>query len=150
MIKICEALQILKNNLEMLESDLNIEQINEAIEWIKTNPAMLDRSIINQCQLINYNNFFRQPSVGLKERAKLCQNDLAKQLFLIMEKKQSNLCVAVDLVESEKILQLINNIGPYICLLKTHIDIINNYEANFILKLKELAKKFEFLIFEDR
>ena len=150
MIKISETLQILKDNLQILESDLNIEQINAAMEWIKANPTKLDRGIINQCKLINYNNFFEQQSISLKERAKLCQNNLAKQLFSIMEKKQSNLCVAVDLVESEKILQLINDIGPYICLLKTHIDIINNYEANFILKLKELAKKFEFLIFEDR
>lgn len=67
-----------------------------------------------------------------------------------MDQKKTNLCVAADLTKTSDILNLIEKIGPYICLLKTHIDIIEDFNENFINSLKSLSKKFNFLIMEDR
>lgn len=41
-----------------------------------------------------------------------------------MQEKRSNLCVSADVTSSEELLQLADSLGPSVCLLKTHIDIL--------------------------
>uniref|UniRef100_A0A671V2M7 Uridine 5'-monophosphate synthase n=1 Tax=Sparus aurata TaxID=8175 RepID=A0A671V2M7_SPAAU len=85
------------------------------------------------------------------ERAKLPNvHPLASKLLKIMEEKQSNLCVSADVTSSEELLQLADSLGPSICVLKTHVDILKDYTAAFSQKLQALAEKHNFLIFEDR
>ncbi|XP_029937253.1 uridine 5'-monophosphate synthase [Myripristis murdjan] len=84
-------------------------------------------------------------------RAKLPNvHPLASKLLRIMEEKQSNLCVSADVTSSEELLQLADSLGPKICLLKTHVDIVNDYTPALSQELKALAEKHNFLIFEDR
>lgn len=83
-------------------------------------------------------------------RAQLSSCPLAKRLFGIMEDKRTNLCVAVDLNQCNQVLELADSLGPYICILKTHVDILEDFTSAFPLKLKELASKHNFLIMEDR
>uniref|UniRef100_UPI0037E7EEF3 uridine 5'-monophosphate synthase n=1 Tax=Semicossyphus pulcher TaxID=241346 RepID=UPI0037E7EEF3 len=85
------------------------------------------------------------------DRAKLPNvHPLASKLLKIMEEKQSNLCVSADVTSSEELLQLADSLGPKICMLKTHVDILKDYTVAFSQKLKALAEKHNFLIFEDR
>ncbi|KAL4008626.1 hypothetical protein ACER0C_002478 [Sarotherodon galilaeus] len=74
----------------------------------------------------------------------------ASKLLKIMEEKQSNLCVSADVTNSEELLQLAESLGPKICMLKTHVDILEDYTSAFIQKVQALAEKHDFLIFEDR
>ena len=67
-----------------------------------------------------------------------------------MERKKTTLCLAADLTNSEEILKLAEIAGPHIAVLKTHVDIIENFSSKFVARLQELAKKFDFLIMEDR
>jgi uridine monophosphate synthetase len=85
-----------------------------------------------------------------EKRATLAKSEMAKQLFKVMATKKSNLCVAADLTKAEDILNLVESVGPYICVLKTHVDIIEDFSENFIKSLKAQAKKHNFLIMEDR
>jgi orotidine 5'-phosphate decarboxylase subfamily 1 len=71
-------------------------------------------------------------------------------LYDIMEKKQSNLCVAADVTTTAELLQLIHQVGPLICVLKTHIDILADFTPELIQELTRLAQVYEFLLFEDR
>jgi uridine monophosphate synthetase len=85
-----------------------------------------------------------------EQRAELTQNPTAKKLFTLMENKQTNLAVAADLTSSYALLELAEAIGPEICILKTHIDILDDFTPQVIKELLHLAKKHQFLIFEDR
>lgn len=85
------------------------------------------------------------------ERARLPNiHPLASKLLKIMEEKQSNLCLSADVTSSEELLQLADSLGPSICMLKTHVDILEDYTVAFSQKLQALAEQHNFLIFEDR
>jgi uridine monophosphate synthetase len=84
------------------------------------------------------------------ERAELSSNATAKRLLTTMSRKKSNLSVAIDVTDKATLLKLANEIGPEICLLKTHIDIIEDFDKDLTVQLQELAHKHDFLIFEDR
>ena len=88
--------------------------------------------------------------LSYKQRAELCQNSLAKQLFSLMEKKQTNLCVAVDVTSSQELIRLAGLLGDEICLLKTHVDILEDFTPEVMQELSDLADKQGFLLFEDR
>lgn len=75
---------------------------------------------------------------------------MAKKLFFLMERKKTTLCLAADLTNFEEILELAEIAGPHIAVLKTHADMIENFSSEFVTRLQELAKKFDFLIMEDR
>ena len=47
-------------------------------------------------------------------------------------------------------LQLAEKVGSHICMLKLHCDIISDFSISFAQQLKQLAKKHNFLLMEDR
>lgn len=55
----------------------------------------------------------------------------------------------MDLPQAQAILNLAEAVGPYICILKTHINIVNDFSEEFITSLSALAQKHNFLIMED-
>uniref|UniRef100_A0A3Q2QED1 Orotidine 5'-phosphate decarboxylase n=1 Tax=Fundulus heteroclitus TaxID=8078 RepID=A0A3Q2QED1_FUNHE len=75
---------------------------------------------------------------------------VARKLLEIMEDKKTNLCFSADVTSSEKLLWLAKLLGPKICILKTHCDILEDFSEEFSQKLKEVAEELKFLIFEDR
>lgn len=83
-------------------------------------------------------------------RASRCKNAIGSKLFNLMESKQSTICLAADLTKADAVIELADLVGPHIVLLKTHVDIIEDFSDNFIKRLKELAKKHDFLLMEDR
>ncbi|TFY60792.1 hypothetical protein EVJ58_g4920 [Rhodofomes roseus] len=84
------------------------------------------------------------------QRASKHANPAAKALLETIERKKSNLCVSVDVTKQADFLRIIDIVGPYICLVKTHIDVVEDFEPSLIDRLKELSTKHDFLIFEDR
>jgi orotidine-5'-phosphate decarboxylase len=85
-----------------------------------------------------------------EQRLQHCTNDAATQLLQLVIKKQSNLCVSLDVTTRSEFLRIADAVGPYIVLLKTHIDIISDYDSTFIDEIQQLAIRHEFLLFEDR
>ncbi|RUP50650.1 orotidine-5'-phosphate decarboxylase [Jimgerdemannia flammicorona] len=84
------------------------------------------------------------------ERAAVHPNPCARTFLELMERKRSNLSVAVDVTSKTELLEIAGKVGPYICLLKTHIDIVNDFDQDLVDQLKALSKKHDFMIFEDR
>ncbi|KAJ2820938.1 orotidine 5'-phosphate decarboxylase [Coemansia erecta] len=84
------------------------------------------------------------------QRGKEHPHPLARELFATMERKRSNLSLAADVATKAELLALADSVGPYICVLKTHIDVIADFDADLVAQLQALASKHGFLIFEDR
>lgn len=89
-------------------------------------------------------------TLSYSERAALCRNPTAKKLLTIISEKQTNLAVNCDTASASELLEFAEQVGPHICILKTHIDLLTDFTSEIILKLKRIAERYRFLLFEDR
>ena len=69
-------------------------------------------------------------------RAGLTKNAMAKTCFELMAQKGTNLCVAVDTVDVHDVLKLAAQVGPYICVLKTHVDMFAAWDISHVSTLQ--------------
>jgi len=83
-------------------------------------------------------------------RVDKCRNPAARKLMKIMAEKKTNLCFSADISDKKRLLEVVEAVGPHICMLKTHIDTLEGFDMDFAKKLRELADKYNFIIFEDR
>lgn len=75
---------------------------------------------------------------------------LIKQVRELSAQKQTHLCLSLDVTTSAQLLKLTEQLAPYILMIKTHIDILEDFSWDVIEKLIRLSEKHQFLIFEDR
>ncbi|XP_030562108.1 uridine 5'-monophosphate synthase [Drosophila novamexicana] len=109
-----------------------------------------DGSFIGGDKSVTEANDFTRTKLTYESRANLAKSPMAKRLFNLMAAKQTNLCLAADLTEADAILDMADKCGPYICLLKTHVDIVSDFSESFIVNLQALATRHNFLLMEDR
>lgn len=83
-------------------------------------------------------------------RKSLVSNNVAKRIFEIMEAKQTNLAFSVDVTTCAEVLRLVDMVGPHCCIVKTHVDILTDFNQDFVRDLVHLSQKHNFVIFEDR
>ena len=74
----------------------------------------------------------------------------SQRLQAIVKEKKTRLCLAADVKTSKELIELAKHLGPQICVLKTHIDIIKDFTPQLTKELKKIAQEEGFLIFEDR
>ena len=72
------------------------------------------------------------------------------ELKKIIKEKNTKLCFSADFETKKELFEWINLVGPHICMLKTHIDILEDFDNTVITELIRLKKKYNFLICEDR
>ncbi|RKF58223.1 Orotidine 5'-phosphate decarboxylase [Erysiphe neolycopersici] len=88
------------------------------------------------------------------QRATRSTHPLSSYLLRLMTLKKSNLCFSADVSSAKHLLSLANALGPSIVVLKTHYDLINNWDYNPTTgtgaRLAKIARRHGFLIFEDR
>lgn len=89
-------------------------------------------------------------SLNYHQRIAHTTNPVAQKLFALMHRKQTNLCISLDFTTKNELLDYADNLGSEMCVLKTHIDILQDFDFDVVTQLTRLAEKHQFLIFEDR
>lgn len=77
-------------------------------------------------------------------------NPLTIKLQETMKRKQSNLILSLDVTNQRDFFAILDRTASEIVMLKTHADILEDYDGNFVPKLQDYARKYDFHIFEDR
>lgn len=90
-------------------------------------------------------------TVSFSDRADLPNpHPLGVYLLRLISIKRSNICVSADVHSTAGLLRLAEEVGDYICVLKTHADIVDDFGERTIRGLQDLSRRKKFLIFEDR
>jgi|UniRef100_A0A7S4FGB2 uridine monophosphate synthetase len=139
---------------------LSILTLSEILECLERHNKLEADMITKVRQFLKDNSAVSVPAakpapskpktLSFKDRAALCPNPVAKRLFTIIEEKQSNLSFNPDVTKKAELLRLTDLVGPKICMLKTHIDVIEDFDEDLVVQIKNLAAKHNFVIFEDR
>lgn len=99
----------------------------------------------------NQVKFEAKKRLSYVQKLNVAEHSVAKKLLDIAVAKNSNLIASADVLTTQELLDLADKIGPHIVALKTHIDIITDFDPDStILPLKDLAMKHNFLLMEDR
>ena len=79
-----------------------------------------------------------------------CNNTLARQYMEVVCRKQSLVILAADLNTMAGLNDLVDQVGPHIAALKTHVDLVDDWTAASWAALCEKVKSHDLLIFEDQ
>ena len=79
-----------------------------------------------------------------------CDNPLSRRYMEVVCRKQSLVVLAADLNTMSGLNNLIDQVGPNIAALKTHVDLIEDWSAESWAAFCEKATAHDLLIFEDR
>lgn len=70
--------------------------------------------------------------------------------YLLVFQKKTSVCLAIDYTRTDEIESLLELAGPYICAVKLHADIIENFDLNFMLRMLDMSEARNYVILEDR
>ncbi len=91
-----------------------------------------------------------KPHLKFSDRLAVTTAPMTQKLMETILRKQSNLVLSLDVEDTATFFDILEKTGPEIFMVKTHIDIIKDFRGDFIPRLRGLAKKHDFIIFEDR
>ncbi|WHF51653.1 orotidine-5'-phosphate decarboxylase [Chryseobacterium gotjawalense] len=127
--------------------------ISEVCSILKEEGHLSDDEVerINDFLAGNVVKFKEEKRISYEQKLDLCDHSVAQKLLEIAIEKKSNLIVSADVTTTQELLALAEKVGPHIVALKTHIDILIDFNSDqTILPLKDLATKYNFLLMEDR
>lgn len=127
--------------------------ISEVCSILQENGDLCDDEVqrINDFLKGNHIQFEEKTRLSYQQKFELAQHFVSKKLLETALAKESNLIASADVTTTQELLELADKVGPHIIALKTHIDIISDFDyQNTILPLKEIASRHKFLLMEDR
>ena len=99
----------------------------------------------------NHIQFEEKVRSSYEKKLERAQHSVSKKLLETALAKKSNLIASADVTTTHELLALAEKVGPHVIALKTHIDIISDFDYDKTIKpLKALAEKHQFLLMEDR
>ncbi|RNA63374.1 orotate phosphoribosyltransferase [Chryseobacterium nematophagum] len=127
--------------------------ISEVCDILQENGELTENEVkrIHDFLQGNHIEFEDKARASYEQKLKNVQHSVSKKLLEIALAKKSNLIASADVTTTQELLALAEKVGPHIVALKTHIDIISDFEyEKTIIPLKELSAKHQFLLMEDR
>ena len=128
-------------------------KISEIVQLLEEENLLTSEEVVRIQDFLagNVVKFEENKRRSYEEKLKNCEHSVSQKLLEIAIEKKSNLIASADVITTAELLQLADKIGPNIVALKTHIDIITDFDPDkTILPLKDLATKHNFLLMEDR
>ncbi|MGC4128351.1 MAG: orotidine-5'-phosphate decarboxylase [Bergeyella sp.] len=142
---------------ELLESKgYNVHvlfSISEIVQILQDENKLADDEVsrIKDFLAGNVITFEEKKRLSYEQKLASADHSVAKRLLEISIEKKSNLIASADVVTTKELLDFAEKVGPHIVALKTHIDIITDFDHDTtILPLKDMAAKYNFLLMEDR
>ncbi|PWN70138.1 orotate phosphoribosyltransferase [Chryseobacterium phosphatilyticum] len=142
--------QLLENKGYRVHTLFNI---SEVCEILQENGELSDEEVkrIQDFLQGNHIQFEEEIRSSYEQKLQNAQHSVSKKLLEAALTKKSNLIASADVTTTQELLALAEKVGPHIVALKTHIDIISDFEyEKTIVPLKEIAAKHQFLLMEDR
>lgn len=127
--------------------------ITDVCTMLKEEGHLTDEEVerINEFLAGNVVKFEEEKRLSYEAKLEICDHSVAQKLLQIAIDKKSNLIVSADVTSTQELLELAEKVGPQIVALKTHIDILLDFDHDkTILPLKDIAAKYNFLLMEDR
>ncbi len=129
----------------------------------------ITEEVANSVQVFIRDNQTQLPALKPDIEVKPVTIPIRQRFQTILKEKKSNLCLSADLTSLDEIIevkfvdkeriffvtkffcfQLAKQVGSNICMLKIHCDILTDFSMDKIHQLKDIARKFNFLLLEDR
>jgi len=133
-----------------VHSLFNISEVVEIlreVNYIDEDEVARIQDFVNGNQVV----FEEKKRLSYEQKLESAEHSFAKKILEIAIEKKSNLIASADFISTKELLEFADFVGPHIVALKTHIDILNDFDADeTILPLKDLATKHNFLLMEDR
>lgn len=127
--------------------------ISEVCDLLQEEKMLTDDEVIRIKDFLAGNTvkFEEKKRLSYEQKLESADHSAAKKLLEIAVTKQTNLIASADVVTTQELLALAEHVGPHIAALKTHIDIITDFDFDStIIPLRDIAAKHNFLIMEDR
>lgn len=127
--------------------------ISEVVQMLSEEGMLTDIEVkrIQDFLAGNKVQFEEKKRLSYEEKLDKVKHSVGKKLLQIAIEKKSNLIASADVTTTKELLDLADKVGSHIIALKTHIDIIRDFDWDkTILPLIDLAKKHNFLLMEDR
>lgn len=127
--------------------------ISEVVEILREVNYIDEEEVARIQDFVNGNQvvFEEKKRLSYEQKLESAEHSFAKKILEIAIEKRSNLIASADFITTKELLEFADFVGPHIVALKTHIDILNDFDADeTILPLKDLATKHNFLLMEDR
>lgn len=83
------------------------------------------------------------PRLPFDERARVVKQPVAKKLLDIVHAKKTNLCVAIDVTTSSELVRLTQEVAPFVCAVKTHIDALEDFAYDKVNALKSRPELYQ-------
>lgn len=83
-------------------------------------------------------------------RWEMCTLPMARTFMEVAARKKSLVCLAADRSTMAGLNQLLEDVGPYIAALKTHVDLVDDWSVEGWTSFCAKARTMDLLIFEDR
>ena len=109
----------------------------------------LDADLADQVRVF-VNKPVEIPELSFTQRLESTEAPMTRQLMETMLRKRSNLVLSLDVEGVNEFFEILEQTGPEICMVKTHVDILETFRGDFVPRLKALAQRHDFHIFEDR
>lgn len=108
------------------------------------------KDFIQSHQIVSAKDAKKKMRFSYDTKTEKATHPVTNKLLDIVKTKETNLIFSADVTSKAELLDLAEKTGEHICALKTHIDIVNDFDQDLIDQLKAISKKHNFLLFEDR